>query len=407
VRGLSLRTRLAASHALLAMALVALVAVRMEASSVAVRRAEAAARADRQAETLAHRVARLLAGPLRLEIGFGLALVALAGVGGWWLAGKIGRPLRELTVAAHHLALGDLTGALPRPAVREIATLAAAFDRLTRRLTRLSEERADQERHQQEALRRLAHSLRTPLAVLALRLEELAGPDLAESRRQELAAVLSRQVDNLAGATDHLADLASFTADLGRPERVDLGRALKQAVERIEPLASWSRLRVRIDPAPEPLIVSVERAALVDALANLLENAVKFTPAGGQVVARCRREGVGAAIEVEDTGPGIPTGERRSVIRPGMRGSTSAGIPGTGLGLALVAETAAAGGGRLELDDGREGGLLARLLLPIDSVDAAGGGETRREDGLVDDELHRPVPELHGHPNGTPAQSLQ
>ncbi len=456
-RGRSLRARLATSHAVLALGLVALAAARLEATSVALRRAEAATGTQRDAEVLAARAARALTspaelarlvadesrgrrevtvvgadgavlagsgtvrpgiplppaavadglagaagvdiegtsalgyaplvvgnelvgvavvsepvpparpvmGPLRLEVGFGVALIVLAGLGGWWLAGRIVRPLRDLTVAAHRLALGNLSDAgLPRPPIREIATVSAAFERLSRRLARLSEERAGRERRQQEALRRLAHNLRTPLSVLALRLDEVSDPTIGADRRQELAPVLNRQLDALTDATHHLGELARTNGEEAPPEAVDMAEALEQAVERLEPLAGWSRLTVRVERPREPLVVHGERAGLADAVANLLENAVKFTPPGGRVVARCRRQGDEAVIEVADTGPGIPAEERALVVRPGVRGTTGAGVPGTGLGLALAAEAVAAGGGHLELSDARGGGLLARLVLP-------------------------------------------
>lgn len=217
---------------------------------------------------------------------------------------------------------------------------------------------------QQAFLANAAHQLKTPLAGLQTQLELAA---------EELPPAYRNRVVNLRDGTRRLAHLAHQLLALARsgPEAnvaherrpVDLAKLLQTNA------SAWfdAALAKGIDLGFEPEPASVEGAEwlLRELLANLIDNALQYTPAGGQVTARC---GVGADgrpfIEVEDNGPGIPANERERIFERFYRAEGTPGT-GTGLGLAIVKEVAERHGAGIELlDAGPAGGTIARVIFP-------------------------------------------
>jgi len=302
-------------------------------------------------------------GPVRLALGFGAVFVALAAIGGWLLAARIAKPLRQLTTAAQGLALGrsDFVPA-NESSPAEVATLSAAIDRLAQRFAELQRQTTARDDSDRVALRRLAHAIRTPLSVLALRVNELADPRLSVPRREVLSDVLLRQLDALEEVASNVAHLAHSAPDFDLVP-IDVSGIVRSSVERVRALGRWSGISVVAHlPSSSPRASGVE-ASIRDSVGNLLENALKYTPAGGQVVASVEVEGDDVVIAISDSGPGIPDDELDAVRHAGVRGSTAKGSAGTGFGLALVGATAAECGGRLELGRSDLGGLVARLVL--------------------------------------------
>jgi len=198
----------------------------------------------------------------------------------------------------------------------------------------------------------LAHALKTPLTVV-MNAATAQAPDLNETVMRE-AVVMRRSIDH------HLARARAVGRRGLAQSRANVWQSL-QAVER-----AVSRLYpdVRVDMAgDEAAVVRVERQDLDDLLGNLVDNAAKY--GGGSVFATVRamptRQAV--AIEIEDDGAGIPSGERDKLFSRGARLDTSK--PGTGLGLAIVRDVAEIYGGSVELGESEDlGGLLVRLILP-------------------------------------------
>jgi signal transduction histidine kinase len=310
-------------------------------------------------------------GPLRLALGFGSALVALAAFGGWLLADRISRPLRRLTAATSELALGRRPSAVPTSTVTEVFTLNAAVDRVAQRLEQLERLARERDEADRQALRRLAHAIRTPLAVMALRIDDLDDPNLTDEERRELHEMLSRQFEALEDTAAGLAGLAQRRPD-ATDEVIDVRAILLSAVAQIGPLARWSGQRLDADGDNEPVLVHGRQDAVRDAVGNLLENAVKYTPRGGRIRANLSTGDGLVILTVEDSGPGIPEAERTLVVQAGVRGTSATGTSGTGLGLSLVAATATQLGGRLELDRSPLGGLAARFVLPGNPAGAEG-----------------------------------
>ena len=213
----------------------------------------------------------------------------------------------------------------------------------------------------------IAHDLRTPLAELRSRLEELSliRPPPEQTFAEIDGAVAD--VDRVMRIFDALLRLAEIDAGLRRSGFValDLSDLAASAVEFYEPAAELKDIELRIH-TDGALQVAGDPVLLAQALGNLIDNALKYAPQGGLVEVGVRRAGAGAEISVADNGPGIRDEEKSKVVERFYRGDASRGTPGVGLGLALVHAVARLHGSSLELLD-QSPGLRVVLNLPLES----------------------------------------
>jgi two-component system, OmpR family, sensor kinase len=277
-----------------------------------------------------------------------------------WLAiARALRPLAQLTGAVGSRSADELSPLPERGWPQEVAPLVAALNALLDKLHgALSAQRA--------FVADAAHELRTPLAALHLQVQlaERAGDDA------ERASAMRA----MRGGIDRATRLASQLLALAREEHapldaargeVDLDALARDVVREQAPIAAARDVDLGVaDTAP--LVVDGDRAALYTLLANLVDNAVRYTPSGGRVdVAVAPRDGAPALI-VRDTGPGIPHDERAHVFERFVRGAHSA-TPGSGLGLAIVRRVAERHGATIDLEDGIDGqglGVVVRFVAP-------------------------------------------
>jgi hypothetical protein len=218
----------------------------------------------------------------------------------------------------------------------------------------------------------IAHDLRTPLAELRSRLEELAliRPPPEQAFAEIDGAVAD--VDRVIRIFDALLRLAEIDAGLRRSGFVtlDLADLAANAVEFYAPAAELKNidLEFRSDGA---LPVSGDPILLAQALGNLIDNALKYAPENGAIVVAALKSGeAGAEISVSDNGPGIVDGEKSKVVQRFYRGDASRGTPGVGLGLSLVQAVAKLHGSSLVLSD-QNPGLRAAVTLPLEAANTA------------------------------------
>lgn len=275
-----------------------------------------------------------LLGPLLLGSLLTMPLTVRGGLAG----------LRALSASVAAVKPGDDAPDLKAAAVpREVEPLVSA---VTRALSRLQVALAQQRRFTANA----AHELRTPLAVLLARLGKLP--------ESELRQALLRDADRMTRIVGQLLSLAQLEAGslvLDRP--VDLGEICVAVVADMAPLAIAGGKDVAFTPPPVPVRRLGDPIALVEAVTNLVENALRHSPVGGTVTVGLDAAGT---ISVRDSGPGVPAALRQQVFEPFWSGDRGGGA---GLGLAIVADIAAAHGGRVEVGDAPDGGADFRLVL--------------------------------------------
>ncbi|ATY13590.1 sensor histidine kinase [Amycolatopsis sp. AA4] len=246
------------------------------------------------------------------------------------LAHGMTRPLREMTAAARAMAKGDYTRRIRATARDEVGSLAAAFNQMAADLST-----ADRQRR--ELIANVSHELRTPITALNAVLENLvdgvASPDPATLR------TALHQTERLGRLVTELLDLSQIDAGTMPLDRspVDLEDLLAEVAAEAEAMAAAAGRGVRfaVSVTPPGATVPADRERIYQVVLNLLENAARHGPAGGEVAVLARVEAGEARIEVHDQGPGIPEPDRDRVFERFTRGERAGG-GGTGLGLAIV-----------------------------------------------------------------------
>ncbi|MEZ5125057.1 MAG: ATP-binding protein [Thermoleophilia bacterium] len=285
----------------------------------------------------------------------GLLAAGLAAVAGLLVARRIARPLHRLTDAAGALAAGDRSARAGSNEPAELGKLASAFDRMAATI------------ETEDKLRRafaadVAHELRTPLTIVQGELETLV--DGIEPPTPERLASLHEETLRLARIVADVETLAAAEAAQFRLEHepLDLADVAQEAIAALRGAADTGGIRLLAHL--QSAAVVGDRARLGQIARNLIGNAVKFTPAAGQIDVTVKRQGGDALLIVEDTGPGFSDDEAPYLFERFWRGRSAEGADGSGVGLAVVAELARAHGGSVQATSRPEGGARFTVSLP-------------------------------------------
>ncbi|MGC8916751.1 MAG: HAMP domain-containing sensor histidine kinase [Thermoanaerobaculum sp.] len=312
-------------------------------------------------------VFRPLEGPLRWLAGFDRALVltVAAGAAISWLAvffavkAALG-PVAAMTQAARTIEATSLHQRVPQGrGGTEFRELAAVINSLLDRL-----ERAFQAHKRLTA--DTAHELKTPLSVIAAAAEEALRPDTPEAERASALETIRQAALGLSAGVESLLELARSDVGLARPkETLDAPELIEEAIVRVEPLAASRGVRITWETCDATVVG--DRQGLVAMLANLLENAALYSPAGSTVELAAGTSDTSVWFEVRDRGPGIPPEARQTIFQRFARLSHGRQVNpfGSGLGLAIVAEVAKEHGGHVEVREREGGGSCFRVELPL------------------------------------------
>ncbi len=291
-----------------------------------------------------------------------LLVAGLAGAGAYVVRRLFRRMVAEVSATAEAIAGGDLT-----PRVRRSGR-GDEFDRMAESINTMLERIARLMDGVRQVSNAIAHDLRTPITRARARLEDAAEHAGSEA---DLRAAIERAVADLDGVTSvfqALLRIAEIEAGARRSAfaDVDVGPLLADLAELYGALAEERGLTLRLT-VPDTLSVLGDRELIQQAVANLLDNAIKFSPPGGLIRLSAAADGRQLRIEVSDQGPGIPEADRSRAADRFFRGEQARNTPGSGLGLALVQAVAMLHEGALLLEDAAPG-LRAVVTLQTGQI---------------------------------------
>lgn len=299
------------------------------------------------------------------RLGFWLLVVSAAGVLGATVVGRaVARsalqPVDDLSSAAEKVArTQELSAAIDVTASGEIGRLATSFNAM---LSALSRSRDEQRRLVEDA----GHELRTPLTSLRNNIELLIHADanpqrqLSADDRSRLLTDLDTQAVELTALIGELVELSTGERPSEAEERLALADVVTAAVERTR--SRWPNVVFEAELAEADVLA--RPAALERAVLNVLDNAAKWSPAGGKVRVTMSVEGEAVRVRVDDEGPGIPEADLPHVFERFYRADAARALPGSGLGLAIVEQVVTQHGGRATASRADGGGARFDLAFP-------------------------------------------
>ncbi|MBT2292501.1 HAMP domain-containing histidine kinase [Paenibacillus albidus] len=279
------------------------------------------------------------------------------------------KPLENMSATARQIAAGDWEVRMPLSRITEIAEVRDGFEVMVKGLQQSFQKQAELEEERRFVIAAVAHDLRTPLFALRGYLDGLEqGIAQSPEKIAKYVAVCkekSAQLDRL------VEDLFTFTKmeylekELNS-KPVDFTRTLGQSMDSLSPLARQKNISITNHTA-EKCIMSGDAHLLERAMSNLLDNAVRHTPAGGEIVVKCQQDGNKVKFMIRDSGPGFSMEELAHAFEPLYRGevSRSRSTGGSGLGLAISLRIVRRHGGELTAGNHPEGGALLTGWMPI------------------------------------------
>jgi signal transduction histidine kinase len=293
-------------------------------------------------------------------IGVGAAITILTLIALWLLKVRVIRPVAELGAAFSRLRRDRLSRAAESGPV-EVREVARQFNTMADALAR-------QEQHKLAFIAGVAHDVRSPLQALHLALGQI-DPDRPlppEPRLRVLVGMVSRQILRLERMMDDLLDTAR--AEAGqlelRLQSCDVRVVVEDVIQLLE--ASSAGHRIELTAPLAPVMVQADETRLGQVITNLLQNAIKYSPAGTRIrIAVACRDGE-ATVAIADEGPGIPGEDQQAVFEPFQRSRAARGsVPGSGLGLFVVKRIVEAHGGQINFKSDAGQGAVIEVSLPV------------------------------------------
>ena len=288
-----------------------------------------------------------------------------------WLARGMTKPLRDMAAAVRRMEVGDYTARVETRSRDEVGQLATAFNRMSAELEVL-------ERSRQDLVANVSHELKTPITAIRAHLENLA--DGIEQPDRETMQVMLNQTERLGRLVDQLLDLSKLESGEVplQLEPMPLAPVIDQVLSEFSVGRAVTDVAL-IDDVPDDLAVAADRERIHQVVFNLVDNAVRFTPPGGEVTIRAWREDERVQIEIHDTGVGVAPEHLPRVFERFYRADPARSRDdggGTGIGLAIARSIVEGHGGRIAATS--EPGRGATFTFDLPAAQAAVPATDRR-----------------------------
>jgi len=298
---------------------------------------------------------------LQLTMAFPLAIFIIT-AGGYWLVSRALRPVEQITSTAEQITQHNLGERLP------VSKTGDELERLSNSLNRMITRLDDAFQQTNRFLADASHELRTPLTILCGELEELTNDARLDSRQRERTISLLEEALRLSKIVEQLLMLSRLDAGEAIVEwqQFDLVELVRSTAEQMNLLAEDKNISIQGKDS-EPVLIEGDRSRLKQVLVNLLDNATKYTPAGGSIAWAVRKADNHAVLEISDTGIGIPPEALPHIFERFYRvdAARSADGESIGLGLAIVKSILTAHGGEVAVESTPGKGTCFRVRLPI------------------------------------------
>lgn len=297
-------------------------------------------------------LARISRTSMGIGAGFFLSSVLLAVV----VARSTIRPLDRLTVSVSRRGPQDLRP-VAAPVPQEMVPLVSSLNSLMKRLKKSLSRSED-------FIAEAAHRVRTPLAIVRTK-AEVARRKVQDPATRDALSEMIHAIDDSSRTAGQLLDhaMVTFRLDQLSAQLVDLPQLTEETVERQRPVSELKGIRLRTVPA-DPLVVKGDPILLQNALLNVLDNAIKYSPEGAEVDVSVRAKANGATLSVCDTGPGFPIEEMEGLTGRFTRGENAGDVIGSGLGLTIAKEVIEAHGGALTIENITGAGGCVTFFFP-------------------------------------------
>ena len=319
----------------------------------------------------------------------GLIALLLAIAAALVIERSIVRPVRRLRATSQRLGGGDLTARAPLLGGGEIGDLGTAFNTMATQIAEREERLKELDRLKSEFVSNVSHELKTPLTTIKLLAHLLQRTDLTEEEKLDYAKTIAIECDRQIDFVGNLLDLSRIESGAYklRKTRVDARELIRSCVEVERHRAESLGLKLTTDVPVRTPALSGDFEALRRVIRNLIDNAIKYTPAGGLITVSARESGDLLAISVSDTGKGIPDADLSRVFEKFYRAESEAddgtAAPGVGLGLYLAQHIVAQLDGELKVESKQDGGTTFTMLLPRWIYDSAKSEEETDVKALV------------------------
>jgi signal transduction histidine kinase len=288
---------------------------------------------------------------LAILAGAGVITLIIGGVGAALLSRWLVRRIVAVNAVAAEVRDGNLSARVPgaeRP--DEFGELAANFNSMLERIGRLVA-------GMREVSDRIAHELRTPLTRLRGQVTRLESAPPGSTEAETALTAMKEEIGTTVAIFDALLDIATTEAEAGDTSNlktVDLAEVVANVIDLYDAVAEDQEIAIVTEVAG-PVVMLGDRGLLVRMLANVVDNAIKFSTAGGRVALSLRTEGSSHVLSVSDSGPGLAADIRDRAFERFARGAATASVPGHGLGLSVVQAIALRHGVKVSLEDAAPG----------------------------------------------------